>query len=129
MTQIDLKTLAGNVLRKCQTGESRSQRPQLRHETVKQEVGENIDVSPRCFMFQGHSDETVKHHLYANELRTQSSLAGLPAAVHDWPEEWLEAFIERAGIIQFDGGLPKTEAEHRAEELVRASFRQAGGRL
>ena len=53
----------------------------------------------------------------------------LPAAVADWPEEWLESYMERAAIMEFDGGLPRAEAEHRAEELVRAAFRQTGGRV
>ena len=44
---------------------------------------------------------------------------GLPAKVAEWPEEWLEAYEERAGIIQFDGGLPRTEAERRAGQMVR----------
>lgn len=41
------------------------------------------------------------------------------------PEEWLEAYIERAGIIEFDGGLPRPEAERRAEVLVREGHRRA----
>lgn len=48
----------------------------------------------------------------------------LPPHVGDWPEEWLEAFIERAAIVEFDGGLPRTEAERRAEELIRETHRR-----
>jgi hypothetical protein len=58
----------------------------------------------------------------------RGEMVGLPTHPGDWPEEWLEAFIERAGIMEFDGGLPRQEAERRAEELVRASYRQIGGR-
>lgn len=49
----------------------------------------------------------------------------LPAHVGDWPEEWLEAYIDRAGIMEFDGGLDRAEAEHRAEELVREAHRRS----
>jgi hypothetical protein len=58
----------------------------------------------------------------ANEI---SLLCGdLPAHPGDWPEEWLENYIERAAIMEFDGGLPRMEAEARAEELVREAYRR-----
>ena len=37
----------------------------------------------------------------------------------DWPEDLLERFDERAGIMEFDGGMPRGEAEWWAEEEVR----------
>lgn len=43
----------------------------------------------------------------------------LPPDVADWPEEWLYAWEERSGIIEYLGGLPREEAEHLAEERVR----------
>ena len=60
--------------------------------------------------------------------RTAESLRGavnLPAHWGDWPEEWLEAFIERAAIMEFDGGLPRPEAERLAEESVREAHRRS----
>lgn len=62
-------------------------------------------------------------------LRSLKQAQDLPALLGDWPQESLEAFIERAGIMEHDGGLPCGEAECRAEELVRAAFRQTGGRV
>lgn len=59
----------------------------------------------------------------AEAMRPQTAV--LPAHVGDWPEPWLEAFIERAAIMQYDGGLPRAEAERRAEELVREAHQRA----
>lgn len=64
-----------------------------------------------------HKAEVLAH------LRGEA--VGLPPHVGDWPEEWLEVFIERAGIMEFDGGLPREEAEARTEELVRETHRCA----
>ena len=52
----------------------------------------------------------------------------LPVTRADWPEEWQEAYIERAAIMEYDGGLPREEAERRAEQLVREAYRRTGGR-
>lgn len=49
----------------------------------------------------------------------------LPAHVGDWPEDWLEAYIERAAIMEYDGGLTRPEAERRAEALVREAHRRS----
>jgi len=54
--------------------------------------------------------------------------AELPAALGNWPEDWQEQFEERAAIMEYDGNLPRREAERRAEELVRAAYRRTGGR-
>lgn len=48
----------------------------------------------------------------------------LPAAVADWPEGWRQRFQERAAIIEYDGGIPRAEAERRAEALVREAHRR-----
>lgn len=53
------------------------------------------------------------------------AVGDLPAHVGDWPEEWRESYIERAGIMEYDGGLPRAEAERRAEALVREAYRRA----
>lgn len=46
--------------------------------------------------------------------------ADLPLCVADWPEEAQYAFEERAGICEYDGHLPREEAEKLAERCVRA---------
>ena len=43
----------------------------------------------------------------------------LPPDLGSWPPEWREAFEERAGLMQFDGGLPRDRAEAEAERRVR----------
>jgi hypothetical protein len=62
----------------------------------------------------------------AEVMRSQP--VDLPAQVGDWPESWHETLTERAGIMEFDGGLPRVEAERRAEALCRAAWRQIWGR-
>ena len=49
----------------------------------------------------------------------------LPPEVGAWPEPWREAFEERAGIVEFDGGLPRVADEQEAERLVRAEHARA----
>lgn len=43
----------------------------------------------------------------------------LPAFRAHWPSEWIDAFEERAAILEFDAGLDRDEAECQAEEMVR----------
>lgn len=52
--------------------------------------------------------------------------AGLPANVADWPEDALAQWHERAGIMEFDGLLPRVRAEREAERLVRPPFSPPG---
>ncbi len=48
----------------------------------------------------------------------------LPASIDDWPQDRREDFEERAVIMEFDGNLPRTEAERSAEVCVREAFRR-----
>ncbi len=50
--------------------------------------------------------------------------ADLPPSQTDWPSEWREAFNERAGILEFDGNLPRATAEQTALASVREAFRR-----
>ena len=36
-----------------------------------------------------------------------------------WPDDWREAWEERAAIMEFDGGLPRALAELEAWRLLR----------
>lgn len=53
---------------------------------------------------------------------------GLPPRVADWPEDALATWHERAGIMEFDGGLPRHVAEREAERLVREQLSGTGPR-
>lgn len=59
----------------------------------------------------------------AEAVQSLKQAQDLPPHVGDWPADWLDAFIERAAIMEFDGGLPRPEAERRAEDLVRKEHR------
>ncbi len=48
----------------------------------------------------------------------------LPDRVADWPPDAREWFEERAGIMQFSGMMNRPEAELRAEERARATWRR-----
>lgn len=73
----------------------------------------------------------------ASELRDQAvaargallalvqAVAVLPVERPDWPEEVLRDFEERAGILEFDGGMGRPAAEREAERQVRAAFTRA----
>ena len=45
--------------------------------------------------------------------------AVLPRAIGRWPDDERQDFEERAGMLQFEGGLPRESAEREAERLVR----------
>jgi len=47
-------------------------------------------------------------------LETQPTAARLLEVAAGWRAEWREAWEERAGIMEFDGGLPRAVAEDRA---------------
>jgi len=53
--------------------------------------------------------------------------ACLPARVETWPEAWRELFLERSGILQYDAGLSRDEADARAEQQVREFHRHQKG--
>ena len=54
--------------------------------------------------------EAIRHH-------KADIVALLTASEDDWTaEDWRAFFEERVGIAQFDGGLPRPEAEARAFE-------------
>ena len=47
----------------------------------------------------------------------------LPENLKFWPEEWLEGYEERSGIMEFDGGLDRMEAERLAEDQLREQYK------
>lgn len=49
----------------------------------------------------------------------------LPLYVLEWPEPWRSEYEERAGIMEFDGGLPRAKAERFAERCVRLRAEKA----
>ena len=72
-------------------------------------------------------EELRQHKAEAIEELTGSHAAlgaDLPSVLTDWPEEWLESYLERVAIMHHDGGLEWHEAERRAEELVRQACRR-----
>ena len=51
--------------------------------------------------------------------------AVLPADRCAWPDDAVDAFEERAAIMEFDGGLTRAHAEREAERLVRLDHTRA----
>jgi hypothetical protein len=47
----------------------------------------------------------------------------LPVAIDDWPQEYREAYEEKAAVMEFEAGMDRTVAEKRSEELQRKAFR------
>lgn len=97
----------------------------------------NIRLEPRGERLEvrapvGVLTPEMRQRIAKNKTELLALLRGeLPASLDAWPEEWLENYIERAAIMEFDGGLPPVEAERRAEELIREAYRRksdfAGG--
>lgn len=64
----------------------------------------------------------VERSMLIEALRREQGIAlpgELPALRSDWPEEWIEAFEERAAVMEFDAGITRAEAERNAEESTR----------
>jgi len=65
------------------------------------------------------------------EKSEQPGLAGpnrsdeLPLSRAEWPDFWRELFEERAGIFEFEDGFERSEAEARADELLRHEYTQS----
>jgi hypothetical protein len=51
--------------------------------------------------------------------------AVLPIDRGSWPDDAVDAFEERAAIMEFDGGLTRAHAEREAERLVRLDHTRA----
>ena len=67
-------------------------------------------------------------HRYLENSSALNVAEELPLLITNWPEEWQEAFEERAAIIEFDGELDREVAERRAEDRVREEYdRREGG--
>ena len=45
--------------------------------------------------------------------------AALPVETRAWPEAWRDGFEERTGMMEFEGGASRADAEREAERLVR----------
>lgn len=52
----------------------------------------------------------------------------LPRALPDWPADAVEAFRERAAIMEYLGTMSRREAEAMAEERVRLEWRRRDGK-
>ena len=48
----------------------------------------------------------------------------LPADMAAWPDEAWDWYEERAGIQQYDAGLPRNLAEQKAEAITREAFKE-----
>ena len=47
---------------------------------------------------------------------------GLPRRVADWPPEWRYRFEERAGILEYEAGITRHNAEREAEAAARVAY-------
>ncbi len=83
------------------------------------EVGVVAPVAPA--QNSGDTDEYVKSRQLCQGLSQSVAPVAPVASCRDkgWSEEdWQAAFDERAGILEFDEGLPRTVAERIAREQV-----------
>lgn len=93
--------------------------------TLRAERGQLVVNAPVGTLTEEIIRVLHEHKAATIDLLLQGGL-GLPVCVSDWPPEWRDSYEERAAIMQYDGGLSRAEAEHRAEELVREAYRRRG---
>ena len=53
------------------------------------------------------------------EHSARPSITRAPAA---WPADWAEAYEERAAVMEYEGRLPRAEAEHLAHDDILRRF-------
>lgn len=50
----------------------------------------------------------------------------LTGEIVELPNEWLVSMEERSAIMEFDGGIPREEADRKAQGMMFDQFRQGG---
>ncbi len=63
----------------------------------------------------------VKPRSVSKVARTKAG--ELATEITDWPEDWREVYEERAAIMEYDGNMPRPQAEQWAETIVRAAYK------
>jgi hypothetical protein len=53
---------------------------------------------------------------------SRESVTSLPLLIADWPEVYRDAYVERAGILEFDANMKREAAEWLAERQIRKLF-------
>lgn len=51
-----------------------------------------------------------------------NKIVELPKNVYEWPEEWIEAYEERAAIMEYDGCMSRVQAEKKAKIIVYKAY-------
>ena len=82
---------------------------------------------PQHDLLQRLHDALVTLAIEGNRLRYRCPAGAmtpdLRAAMADWKPDLLYEYHERAGILEYDAHLPRTEAERLAGEMVLAGNR------
>lgn len=60
-----------------------------------------------------------------NRVEKQDTREKQQAVLNDKNKEQIEAFEERAAIMEYEGGLPRKEAERLAYEIVYGKLKRA----
>lgn len=60
-----------------------------------------------------------------NRVEKQDTREKQQAVLNDKNKEQIEAFEERAAIMEYEGGLPREEAERLAYEIVYGKHKRA----
>lgn len=81
-------------------------------------------MKTRRALLQSLHDARVSLRIEGDRLRYRCPAGAmtptLRADLAAWKPDLLSEYGERAAIMEFDGGLPRSEAEHRAAGLVLA---------
>ncbi len=76
--------------------------------------------------FDGGADrasaEKMAEQIVRDQWKQDNQSRGLPADISKWPAEYRYLYEERAGIMEYDGGLSRADAEARAQVIVRDTY-------
>lgn len=70
-----------------------------------------IRYHPKDAMTTELAERILRHKYTLIEILFRNEIHDI---IRTWPEDWIEEFDERAGILEFDANLPKQEAEKQA---------------
>jgi hypothetical protein len=97
-------TMAGRYDRKSRHGGEVSRSHPIGGETVRQAM---LPTKPGGLKVSGQSQDS-------ETAETMLPLSAIHDRVSSWPEDWRDAWAERAAIIEYDAGETREEAERRA---------------
>lgn len=110
-----------NAYRKGKASATVHQTVEKRYAVIQKWAKDNIDAALLDSLCRNFDPKSYSPPVSETTLPVISRTA-------DWSIEMREVFEERAAIMEYDGGMSRSEAERAAERIVRNAFQPVMGR-